>query len=64
MTWARHSELMLDDASSLTQDEINAGWHYCSEMDGLLANSNESDGDCFCDLNKLRKSQDVPLDIS
>jgi hypothetical protein len=39
----------------LTEQEIKEGWHFCSEMDGLLANRNEPDGDCFCELNKSRK---------
>ncbi len=54
MTDKRYHELMASDDLKLSQEEIAAGWHFCSEMDGLLANSNEADGDCFCTLNEKR----------
>ncbi len=49
------------DPPSLTQDEIDEGWHYCDEMDGLLANSNDPNGDCFC---SLRKGVEQPIPAS
>jgi hypothetical protein len=54
MTDERYSELMNDDSTELTHDEIKEGWHFCPEMDGLLANPNIPDGDCFCEMNKSR----------
>ncbi len=51
MTNERWRALMSDDSLELTADEIAAGWHFCCEMDGLLANSKEPDGDCFCSLS-------------
>lgn len=54
MTPERFKELMEDDDQKLTQEEILTGWHFCSDMDGLLANCNDPDGDCFCQLKKSR----------
>lgn len=54
MTEARFSELSDDSSLCLTTQEVKEGWHFCDEMDGLLANLNEKDGDCFCHLNKHR----------
>lgn len=55
MTTERYLEIVRNDETKLTPEEIKEGWHFCGEMDGLLANSNEPDGDCFCSLNKVRK---------
>jgi hypothetical protein len=57
MTPERFKELMEDDDQELTQEEILTGWHFCSDMDGLLANCNDPDGDCFCQLNKTRSGE-------
>ena len=54
MTKERFSELMGIVAIPLTEAELAEGWHFCEEMDGLVANSNDADGDCFCELNKHR----------
>jgi len=52
MTDSRFKELMKD--GELTNEEIQQGWHFCPEMDGLLANSKEPDGDCFCHLKETK----------
>lgn len=36
MTKERYEELIEDLDLSLTDDEINEGWHFCHEFDGLL----------------------------
>lgn len=54
MTGERFKQLMDDPEEPLTEKELADGWHFCSEMDGLLANSNDPKGDCFCELNKSR----------
>ena len=52
MSEERYNFLMSKEGQneSLTQSEIDEGWHFCDEMDGLLANSKQPDGDCFCHL--------------
>lgn len=57
MTKARWLELNrdIDPPDNLTEAEIAEGWHFCTEMDGLLANSKDPEGDCFCELNTSRK---------
>jgi len=42
--------LMKSNDAALTVLEILEGWHWCPEMDGLLANYNDPNGDCFCEL--------------
>lgn len=58
MTKERYKFLMSMEGqtTTLTPEEVKEGWHFCDEMDGLLANSNEADGDCYCHLNKTRNS--------
>lgn len=51
MTNQRFSELMNDDSKALTPEEIAEGWHFCSEFDGLLVNSNEPEDGQFCHAN-------------
>lgn len=53
MTNERYHQIM-DEDSPLTKAERDEGWHFCPEMDGLLANANEPNGDCFCSLNLQR----------
>ena len=36
MTTERYNELMANDAALLTTHEIEQGWHFCFEWDGLL----------------------------
>jgi len=55
MTAVRFNQLMEDDGVLLSEKEMADGWHFCFSMDGLLANYNDPDGDCFCELNKSRK---------
>ena len=43
MTNERYNQLMNNEDSELTQEEINQGWHFCFEFDGLLRNNNEED---------------------
>jgi hypothetical protein len=51
MTDARYQFLMGDDegSQSLTTAEIQAGWHYCVEFDGLLIRPGMGETKhCFC----------------
>jgi len=63
MTHSRWITLMNDDSLSLTQAEIDQGWHFCNEMDGLLRQPADSDDpkewvcQC-CDWEKLTKWKD------
>ncbi len=43
MSDERYQALMLDMESKLTEEEINLGWHWCFEFDGLLVNANDPD---------------------
>ncbi len=36
MTQERYCQLMENDELPLTTEEINLGWHFCHEFDGLL----------------------------
>lgn len=36
MTDERWIKLMQDDNTNLTKEEIDTGWHFCWEFDGLL----------------------------
>jgi hypothetical protein len=36
MKYKRWRELMADDGHELTEAEIQAGWHFCWDWDGLL----------------------------
>ena len=57
MTTERYNAITASYDEKLTEAEIVEGWHFCVEMDGLLANSNDAEGDCFCELNKHRKEE-------
>ena len=35
----RYSLLMSNEKERLTQEEMDDGWHWCWEMDGLLVNT-------------------------
>ena len=59
MTRERYRELFNDIEAKLTPEEVKEGWHFCTEMDGLVANYNEPDGDCFCSLNTKRVYEKV-----
>ena len=36
MDTARYNALMWDDGARLTVEEMDAGWHFCHDFDGLL----------------------------
>jgi len=51
MTKERWTDLEEDQELKLTEEEINDGWHFCPEWDGLLVNSNDEEGEgaaCIC----------------
>lgn len=56
MTTERWKYLWNNQDATLTPEEIAQGWHFCNSMDGLLANSSDPNGDCFCELNIFRKT--------
>lgn len=41
MSETRWQNLMNDPELSLTKDEIDQGWHFCPEFDGLLRKTDE-----------------------
>ncbi|WP_417744809.1 hypothetical protein [Rosistilla oblonga] len=43
----RYENIMWNETEELRQDEIDAGWHFCNEMDGLLINANDP-ANSFC----------------
>jgi hypothetical protein len=50
MEQARYNLLMSINGGSLTEEEINQGWHFCPEWDYLLINSENVEGEsCTCD---------------
>jgi hypothetical protein len=51
MTDQRWKLLMNNDQEKLTQAEIDAGWHFCAEWDGLLVGPDTEEMDaCTCKL--------------
>lgn len=46
MTSERYNELSKDLDLSLTQGEIDEGWHFCNEFDGLLVLGDPGDAIC------------------
>jgi hypothetical protein len=44
----RYNELMLDQSAKLTQEEIDDGWHFCTEWDFLLIHKSWMEFEC-CD---------------
>jgi hypothetical protein len=53
MTNERYKELWENYEAPLTQEEINEGWHFCVEWDGLLIGPGMDEMDfCKC-LEKL-----------
>ena len=57
MTRERYKELMENQDLKLTEEEIKSGWHFCPEMDSLLADSTDPNGDCFCELRSSRNEE-------
>ena len=49
IVYERWRKLMADESMQLSPDEIEAGWHFCPEWDGLLIGSTMSEMDeCVC----------------
>ena len=45
----RYALLMKNDSENLTQEEIELGWHFCNEFDGLLVGPGMGELDfCHC----------------
>lgn len=61
MTRQRWIELW--SGGELTPEEIADGWHFCPEMDGLLANCKDPYGDCFCERQPERKNEQIVLPL-
>jgi len=64
MTDERYKELQSGESDRLTSDELNEGWRFCNDCDGLLINKNTQDCPCvkgvdWCQLNK--QGLDKPL---
>lgn len=50
MTKERYEFLMSDIDASLTQQEIDEGYHFCPEWDGLLIHKNDAESEyCSCE---------------
>lgn len=41
MTEKRYIEIDSGESDSLTEEEVKAGWFFCEDCDGLLANRND-----------------------
>ena len=48
MTRERYDYLMRDTKSELTDAEVNAGWHFCYDFDGLLVNHLDGGPEAAC----------------
>lgn len=52
----RYTLLMRDEHSHLSTEEIESGWHFCSEWDGLLIGPEMREFDyCSCNLPEFEK---------
>jgi hypothetical protein len=52
MSKERWTNLEEDQELKLTEAEINDGWHFCPDWDGLLVNRNDKEGEgiaCTCE---------------
>ncbi len=47
MSPERYEELYNGDSDKLTIEEINSGWRFCNDCDGLLININTEPCACF-----------------
>jgi hypothetical protein len=72
MTDKRYHELMRDDSLPITKQEMDQGWHFCYEWDGLLVGPGMSEQD-FCSCfpkhrkkygKKHRKEEQLPKDFA
>jgi hypothetical protein len=59
MTRERWMELMHPYAESkgieLTKEEVDAGWHWCNEWDGLLIHVDDDEFLCCCSCSWMEK---------
>lgn len=46
MTDERYREIEADMNAVLTRDEVNEGWHFCNEFDGLLVKGDPNEELC------------------
>lgn len=46
MTDERWKELMDSDSLALTKEEVEEGWHFCLEFDGLLVKGDPNEKYC------------------
>ena len=46
MTEERYNELMRDENAKLTEEEMDEGWHFCLEFDGLLVKGDPNEEYC------------------
>jgi hypothetical protein len=51
----RWKYLMEHEFALLTEEEINAGWHFCPEWDGLLIGPGMAEYESFCSCHKNSK---------
>jgi hypothetical protein len=61
MTNERYCKLQRE-GGKLTAEEIEEGWHWCPEMDGLLCIKDSED--CFCDYRVTEYPLDSEIDLS
>ena len=41
MTVDRYEEIQIGQSDNLTQEEVDAGWYFCNDCDGLLVNKED-----------------------
>lgn len=46
MTEERYKNLMENQKDELTSEEIQSGWHFCNEFDGLLVGPGMGELEC------------------
>lgn len=56
MTEERYLELTLNMNASLTNDEIQNGWHFCPNWDYMLVGATTPEWECCtCSISKERR---------
>jgi hypothetical protein len=51
MTRQRYVELVRNFELKLTEEEMQEGWHFCCDWDGMLIQKGRADGEeCTCEL--------------
>jgi hypothetical protein len=63
MTKERYNSLMWQNKSELTDSEIQEGWHWCNEFDGLLVGPGSFELNCCRCLDENHKVYDTTPDI-